>query len=523
MVKPTFLVVLDGWGENPNYEGNAVAQARTPTIDRITRCYPQVLLQASGISVGLPWGEMGNSEVGHLTLGAGRVAYQNLPRITLAIQDGTFFQNEALLAAAENVKKNKSTFHIMGLASNGGVHSSLDHLYALLEFAKDNRLPKVLLHLFTDGRDAPPRSGEKIVEDIEIRLSEYGCGRIASLCGRYFAMDRNDNWDRTEKAFNLLAFGEGKKEKDALEAIKKSYKSGITDEFVEPILIEGKNGEIETVGEKDSVVFFNFREDRARQITKAFVLPTFSKFKRKKYFPDLEFVSMTQYEEALPVKIVFPPVVINNCLGEIVSRAGLHQLRIAETEKYAHVTYFFNGGNEEPFKNEDRVLVPSQIISTYDRIPEMSAAAITEKVIKALGKGKYSFVLVNFANPDMVGHTGKIKAAISAVESVDKCLGKIIPEILKFGGTIFITADHGNAEELTNQKTEEADTEHSLFPVPLWYITPKNKREKSESEILKGKTSVRGILSDIAPTILASMNLEIPPEMTGQNLIEILK
>lgn len=523
MVKPTFLIILDGWGENPSYEGNAIAQAKTPTIDRITRYYPQTLLQASGISVGLPWGEMGNSEVGHLTLGAGRVIYQNLPRITLAVQDGTLFQNEALLDAAENVKKNGSTFHIMGLASNGGVHSSLDHLYALLEFAKSHKLPKVSLHLFTDGRDASPTSGEKIIEDIEVRLSEYGCGRIASLCGRYFAMDRNENWDRTKKSFDLLVFGEGKKEKDALEAIKKSYKSGITDEFIEPTLIEKEDGKADTIDEKDSVIFFNFREDRARQITKAFVLPTFTKFERKKYFSDLEFVTLTQYEEDLPVKVVFSPIVIRNCLGEIVSQAGLHQLRVAETEKYAHVTYFFNGGNEEPFRNEERLLVSSQVVSTYDKVPEMSAAAITEKVIKALGKGKYSFVLVNFANPDMVGHTGKIQAAISAVESVDKCLGKIIPEILKLDGTVFITADHGNAEELTNQKTEEADTEHSLFPVPIWHINPKNKREKPESEILEGKTNVRGILSDVAPTILASMKLKIPPEMTGQNILDILK
>lgn len=522
MAKPTFLIVLDGWGENPSYEGNAIAQAKTPTMDKITRFYPQTLLQASGISVGLPWGEMGNSEVGHLTLGAGRVIYQNLPRITLAIQNGSFSQSEALLAAAENVKKNRSVFHIMGLISNGGVHSSLDHLFALVEFAKKNNLPKVLLHLFTDGRDAAPTAGEKIIEDIEVRLGEYGCGRIASLCGRYFAMDRNENWDRIRKVFDLLVFGEGKKEKNALQAIRNSYQSGITDEFVEPVLIEGKNGETEVIKEKDSVIFFNFREDRARQMTKAFVLPTFSKFERKKYLSDLEFVTMTQYEEALPVKVVFPPVVVKNCLGEIVSRAGLHQLRVAETEKYAHVTYFFNGGNEEPFQNEDRILVPSQTVSTYDKFPEMSAATITETVTKALGKGKYSFVLVNFANPDMVGHTGKLDATISAIESVDKCLGKIIPQVLKSDGSLFITADHGNAEELTNPKSEEADTEHSLFPVPIWYVTPKNQREKSESDILEGKTNARGILSDVAPTILASMKLGVPPDMNGQNLLEVL-
>jgi len=523
MIKPTFLIVLDGWGENPNYEGNAIAQANTPTIDKLSRYYPQILLQASGISVGLPWGEMGNSEVGHLTLGTGRIMYQNLPRITLAIQDGTFFKNEALLAAAENVKKNGSALHIMGLASNGGVHSSLDHLYALLEFAKNNKLPRVYFHLFTDGRDAPPRSGEKIIEDIEIRLSEYGCGKIASICGRYFAMDRNDNWNRTEKAYNLLTLGKGKKEKDALEAIKKSYKSGITDEFVEPTLIEGAEGESRTIGDKDSVIFFNFREDRARQLTKAFSLPTFSKFPRKKYLPEIEFVSLIQYEEALPVRAAFPPIAIKNCLGEVISQAGLHQLRIAETEKYAHVTYFFNGGKEEPFPNEDHILVPSQAAPTYDKVPEMSAPAITEKVLKELGKGKYSFVLMNFANPDMVGHTGKMEATISAIETVDECLGKLIPQFVNLDGTVFITADHGNAEEITNPKTEEVNTEHSILPVPFWYITSRNQREKTESEILESKNNVKGILSDVAPTILASMNLKIPPEMTGQNLLDILK
>ncbi len=523
MTRPTFLIVLDGWGENPSYEGNAIAQAKTPLIDRLVKHYPQILLQASGISVGLPWGEMGNSEVGHLALGAGRVMYQNLPRITLAVQDGTFLNNEAFLAAVENVKKNGSALHLMGMASNGGVHSSLDHLYALLELAKNSKLSNVYLHLFTDGRDAPPRAGEKTIEEIETRVNEYGCGRIATLCGRYFAMDRNDNWDRTERAYNLLVFGEGNREKNALDAVKKSYESGITDEFIEPICIEAKEGGWEPISERDSVIFFNFREDRTRQLTKAFALPTFTKFPRKKYLPDVEFVTMTQYEEDLPVRVAFPPITIKNCLGETISRAGLHQLRIAETEKYAHVTYFFNGGREEPFSGEDRILIPSQTVSTYDKAPEMSAFAITERLLKELGKGRYSFVLVNFANPDMVGHTGDLPAAIAAVETVDECLGKLIPEIIKIGGSIFLTADHGNAEELLDPRTEEADTEHSVFPVPLWHVSPKNQRQKTEAEILEGRNSVRGILSDVAPTILASMNLEIPPEMTGQNLLEILK
>jgi len=523
MNKLIFLIILDGWGESPNYEGNAIAQAETPNIDKITRYYPEVLLQASGISVGLPWGEMGNSEVGHITLGAGRVIYQNLPRITLAIQDGSFFKNEALLAAVENAKKNKSAFHIVGLASNGGVHSSMDHLYALLELAKNSHLEDVKLHIFTDGRDTPPRSALKIIEDIEMRINEFGCGKIASICGRYFAMDRNDNWDRTEKTYNLLTLGQGKKEKSAREAIRKSYNASITDEFVEPILIAESNGDPGIIKEKDSVIFFNFREDRARQLTKAFVLPTFTKFKREKYLSNLEFVCMTQYEDNLPVRVAFPPIELKNSLGEVISQAVWHQLRIAETEKYAHVTYFFNGGREEPFPNENRILVPSQSVSTYDKTPEMSAPAITEKVLKELGKGKYAFVLVNFANPDMVGHTGNMKATVSAIETIDECLGKIIPEVLKIGGNLFITADHGNAEEMTNLRTEEIDTEHSVSPVPLWFVAPKNQHQKSESEIMASKNNVRGILSDVAPTILSLMGLKIPPEMTGQNLLEILK
>lgn len=523
MVKPTFLIILDGWGENPSYEGNAIAQANTPTIDKFSRYYPQTLLQASGISVGLPWGEMGNSEVGHLTLGAGRVIYQNLPRITLSIQDGSFFRNKALGTAMENTIKNNGALHLMGLASNGGVHSSLDHLYALVELARNKKLEKIFLHLFTDGRDAPPQIGEKVIEEIEMRLKEYGCGQIASLCGRYYAMDRNDNWNRTEKAYNLLTAGGGKKEKNALEAIRHSYQAGITDEFIEPTAIESPEGKPYLVEEKDSLIFFNFREDRARQLTKAFSLPTFSKFPRKKYLPEIEFVSLIQYEEALPVRVAFPPIAIKNCLGEMISQAGLHQLRIAETEKYAHVTYFFNGGQEEPFPNEDRILVPSQSVSTYDKMPEMSALSIAERAVKELGKGKYSFFLINFANPDMVGHTGNIKAATSAIETVDECLGKLIPQILKLNGAVFITADHGNAEEMTNPRTEIADTEHSTFPVPLWHITAKNQRQRSESEIMRGKNDIKGILADVAPTILASMNLKPPPEMTGQNLLETLK
>lgn len=522
MPKPVYLIILDGWGENPNLEGNAIAQANTPAIDKLVRHYPQTLLQASGISVGLPWDEMGNSEVGHLTLGAGRVIYQNLPRITLAIQDGSFFKNESLLAAAENAKKNGSALHIMGLASAGGVHSSLDHLFALLELAKNSGLKKTFLHLFTDGRDAPPQSGLKIIQSIEERIKDFPSTRIATLCGRYFAMDRNDNWSRTEKAYNLLTLGEGAREKSASSALEKSYAKNITDEFVEPVAIEDENGNVFPISEKDSLIFFNFREDRARQLTKAFALPTFSKFERKKYLPDIEFTTMTKYEENLPVRIAFGPQEIKNCLGEVLSANNLKQLRIAETEKYAHVTYFFNGGREEPFAGEDRILVPSQSVSTYDKAPEMSAFQITEKILKELGRGKYNFTLVNFANADMVGHTGKLEPAVTAVETIDACLGKLVPEILKIGGHIFITADHGNAEEIVNPRTEEIDTEHSTFPVPFWYLNSNNQKQKSESDIVRAKKNVGGLLSDVAPTILAALDIPVPPEMTGQNLLEVL-
>jgi 2,3-bisphosphoglycerate-independent phosphoglycerate mutase len=523
MHKPVYLIILDGSGENPILEGNAIAQAQTPTIDKLTRFYPQTLLQASGISVGLPWGEMGNSEVGHLTLGAGRVIYQSLPRITLAIQDGSFFKNEGLLAAVENAKKNNSALHIMGLASYGNVHSSLDHLYALLELAKNSELEKIYLHIFTDGRDAPPQSAIKVVKDIEERLKNFPSARIASIIGRYFAMDRNDNWDRTEKAYNMLTQGMGQKEKSAEAAIQHVYDSNITDEFIEPIVIEDESGNVFPIKEKDSLIFFNFREDRARQLTKAFSLPTFSKFARKIYLPDIEFVAMTMYEENLPVDVAFGPIEIRKCLGEVLSQNNIPQLRIAETEKYAHVTYFFNGGREEPFPGEDRILVPSQSVSTYDKAPEMSAYQITEKILDDLGQGKHAFTLINFANADMVGHTGKLKPTIEAIEAVDECLGKLIPNILKIDGQIFITADHGNAEEVINPRTEEIDTEHSTFPVPFWYISPGKEKQKSESDIIKVKNSVGGLLSDVAPTILAAMNIPVPSEMTGQNLLEVLK
>jgi len=522
MSKPVYLIILDGWGENPNLEGNAIAQANTPNIDKLMQHYPQTLLQASGISVGLPWGEVGNSEVGHLTLGAGRVLYQSLPRITLSIQDGSFFTNASFLAAIENAKKNDSALHLMGLASNGGVHSSMEHLYALLELAKNSELKKICLHLFMDGRDAPPQSGKNIVQDVEERIKGFPQARIATLCGRYFAMDRNDNWNRTEKAYDLLTSGTGSRQKSAQAALEASYKNNVTDEFVEPIAIEDENGNISSAGEKDSIIFFNFREDRARQITKAFTLPTFSKFERKKYLPDIEFVTMTKYEDNLPIRVAFGPQEIKNCLGEVLSHNKINQLRIAETEKYAHVTYFFNGGRETPFPGEDWMLIPSQSASTYDKVPEMSAYIIEEKILDELGTGKYGFTLVNFANADMVGHTGKLKPTIAAIEAVDGCLGKIIPEILKIGGHIFITADHGNAEETINPRTEETNTEHSTFPVPFWYLSPNNHRQKTESEILKVKNGIGGLLSDVAPTILAVMDITVPPEMTGQSLMEVL-
>lgn len=517
--KPVTLVILDGWGIGEKNKGNALAAADLPTFKKLDAYYPHIALQASGISVGLPWGEAGNSEVGHMTLGSGKVIYQNMPRITMAIQNGEFSQNPIFLEAIEHAKKNNSAIHLMGLVGKGSVHSNIGHLLALLEMMKLHNMEKVFIHLFTDGRDSSPTSGLESITDLTGRLERYGIGHIASIGGRYFAMDRNNNWDRVQKAYAVIAEGKGAKTENAGDYLKSSYKKEIFDEFIEPASVCKNGVPIGKITDGDSVIFFNYREDRARQITKAFVTPDFSDFPITQ-FSDLFFVTMTQYEEGLPVKVAFPPVKVNMCLGKVMSENNLKQLRIAETEKFAHVTYFFNGGNEESFSGEDRIIIPSKDVSNYNLYPQMSAAEITEKVLGFVAEEKYDFILINFANADMVGHTGVEEATIKAAETIDGCLAKIIAAIIGKGGQLLITADHGNAEEMINLHTGEKDTEHSANPVPLWYVTADNHRAEPLED---APVEVAGLLSDVAPTVLDIMHLEKPDEITGESLLDVLK
>jgi 2,3-bisphosphoglycerate-independent phosphoglycerate mutase len=522
MYKPVFLIVLDGWGINNSTQGNVLRTTLLPTFEKLNNFYPMTTLQASGISVGLPWGECGNSEVGHITLGAGKIIYQNLPRISLAIQDKTFFKNPVLLEAMKKSKESGSNLHLMGLVGNGSVHSNIDHLFALLEMAKEEGLSNVFVHVFTDGRDSPPTSGTKAIQTLEEKIKNIGVGKIATICGRNWAMDRNNNWDRVEKAYSMLTEGKGTQIQDPIKYLQDSYAKGITDEYIEPGVVNDSGKPVALIQDNDSVIFFNFREDRARELTIAFSIPGFEKFPRKQ-IAKIDFVTMTEYEKDLPVKIVFPKEEINNGLGEILSKNKKKQLRIAETEKYAHVTYFFNGGKEEPWPDEDRILIPSPSVSKFDESPEMSAAQITEKILAALEQKKYDFVLVNYANADMVGHTGNEKACVEAVQSLDKAMSIIIPAILKAGGCLFITADHGNIEELKNANTGETDTEHSANPVPLWFISPDNHKNKTPEEVRNNESEVGGLLSDIAPTILDIMEIGKPADMSGESLLPMLK
>lgn len=519
MYKPVILIVLDGWGIGKSEKGNAIAKADLPTIDKLNEFYPNIALQASGISVGLPWGEAGNSEVGHMTIGTGKIIYQNLPRITMEIQSGQFFKHQSFLLAMDNAKKNDSALHLMGLVGKGAVHSHVDHLYALLEMARDQKVSQVFVHVFTDGRDSAPNSGAETVRELQKKMAEYGVGKIATVIGRYYAMDRNNNWDRIKKAYDLLTKGEGEKIKDPAAYLQDSYKKEIFDEYMEPAAVTDEKGEpIATIKENDSVIFFNFREDRARQLTKAFILPGFMKFQRDQI--KLDFVTMVEYEEGLPVSIAYHPIKIENCLGNILSKSKLSQLRIAETEKFAHVTYFFNGGKEDPFLKEDRIIIPSKSVSSFDQAPEMSAFEITDAVLEQVEKEKYDFILINYANADIVGHTGNEEATIKAVETIDACLARLIPAVLLKNGCFLITADHGNAEEVKNSLTGEIDTEHSDNPVPLWFITGENHGESHQAA--SGKKP-EGMLSDIAPTILELFELEKPAEMTGESLLSLLK
>jgi len=520
-MKQVTLIILDGWGVNPERKGNAIASAETPNYDRLMKFCPNVLLQASGIAVGLNWNEMGNSEVGHTTMGAGRVIYQNLPRVSMAIKDGSFFENKALLETINKAKETNADLHLMGLLSDGGVHSHLDHLYALLELVRNQKFnpEKVFIHIFTDGRDTKPTKGIKFVSELlaNIKRGEV-IGKIASISGRYYAMDRNENWERTKIAYDGMVNGEGERTSDPIGAIKKSYQNNITDEFIKPIIILDENEKSHSINFFDSVIFFNTREDRARQITKAFISPDFGGFKQKFILPKIQFCAMMEYEKSIPANVAFPPEKTSYPLGKIISDAKLNQLRIAETEKYAHVTYFFNGGQEDPFKNEYRSLVPSPSVSDYSETPKMSAAEITNEIIKAMESGKFSFILANYANSDMIGHTGNFQAAIRAVEFIDQCLGKLCEAALNSHSVLLITADHGNSEEMINPLTGEILTTHTSNPVPFILVDPSSKSLR----IRETNTKVKGMLSDIAPTVLELLEIPKPEEMTGRSLLDVL-
>ncbi|MFZ2226734.1 MAG: 2,3-bisphosphoglycerate-independent phosphoglycerate mutase [Candidatus Moraniibacteriota bacterium] len=518
MSKPIALVILDGWGLSDKSQGNPLSFAKLPTIKKLNDFYPHTALQASGISVGLPWGEAGNSEVGHITIGTGQTIYQNLPRITMSIQNGEFFKNNAFLQAIAHAKKNNSAVHLMGLVGKGGIHSTIDHLYGLLELLHDQKFENVFIHAFTDGRDSAPTSGAQSIRELQERLAKESLGQIATIGGRYYAMDRNNNWDRVKLAYDAMVSGIGEQIEDPIKYLDQSYKKEVLDEYILPAVVV-KNGQpIGRVKDNDAIIFFNFREDRARQITKAFVLPGFNKFE-KKPLENLFFVTMVQYESDLPVEIAFPVIEVSTCLGKILSKNKLTQLRIAETEKFAHVTYFFNGGEEEAFPGEDRVIIPSKDVPRFDGAPEMSAHELTEKVIDFVQREKYDFILLNYANADIVGHTGNEKAATIAVETIDKCLAELISAVLLKDGCLLITADHGNVEEMVNLKTGENDTEHSTNPVPLWFVTSENHREKPRDS---SDFKVGGLLSDIAPTILDLFKIEKPKEITGESLLPLL-
>ena len=507
--KPVMLMILDGFGIAPKSEGNAVSLAKKPNFDRLLEKYPHSELQASGLFVGLPDGQMGNSEVGHLNIGAGRIVYQELTRITKSIADGDFFTNESLVKAMENAKKTDGALHLMGLLSDGGVHSHIDHLKGLLEFAKKAGVQNVYVHAFMDGRDVPPSSGKEFIEKTEAMMAEVGVGKIATVSGRYYAMDRDNRWERVELAYNAMVLGQGETANSATEAIEKSYHDDKTDEFVLPTVIEKDGNPVAKIKNGDSVIFFNFRPDRAREITRAINDKVFDGFKREAL--DLTFVTMTQYDKTLEgVEVAFKPQTLTNTLGEYVSDKGLNQLRIAETEKYAHVTFFFNGGVEKENENEERALIPSPKVSTYDLKPEMSAYEVTEELIKRLDSDKYDMVILNFANPDMVGHTGVVDAAIKAIEAVDECLGKVVDKVLEKDGTVFITADHGNAETMIDFSTGNPFTAHTTNPVPFVWV----------SNHTDGKSLKDGKLADIAPTMLTVMGLDVPAEMTGESLIK---
>ncbi|MGQ9499056.1 MAG: 2,3-bisphosphoglycerate-independent phosphoglycerate mutase [Dissulfurimicrobium sp.] len=509
-IRPVMLVIMDGWGWRKEIDGNAIRLAATPNLDRFYTEYPFTLLTASGEAVGLPEGQMGNSEVGHLNLGAGRVVYQELTRIDKAIRDGSFFHNQVLVKVMDDTMRSGHVLHLMGLVSDGGVHSHIGHLFALLKMAKERGLKEIYVHAFLDGRDTLPSSGAGYVKRLVAEMNRLGVGSVATIMGRYYAMDRDKRWERVATAWRALVRGEGRREKDPVAAIEAAYGMGETDEFVKPVILEEENSRIAPrIGRGDGVIFFNFRADRARQLTEAFTQPGFAEFDVSER-PPVSFVTMTSYDETFDLPVAFPPQYLSHILGEEVSSAGLRQLRIAETEKYAHVTYFFNGGQEEPFPQEERVLIPSpQDVATYDLKPEMSAFKIRDELIKQMASNDYALIVVNFANGDMVGHTGVMKAAIAACEVVDKCVGDITDAWTKMGGVALITADHGNAEVMIAPDGGPS-TAHTTNPVPFYMIDPKRK----------GVTLKGGILADVAPTVLRIMGIPVPDVMTGRAVFE---
>ena len=507
--KPTVLMILDGYGLNDKKEGNAVYLAKTPVMDKLMAEYPFVKGNASGLAVGLPDGQMGNSEVGHMNMGAGRIVYQELTRITKEIQDGDFFKNEALLAAMKNAKENNSALHFMGLLSDGGVHSHNAHLYGLVEMARENGLNEVYIHAFMDGRDVPPTSGKDFLADCQAKLEEIGVGKIATVIGRYYAMDRDNRWDRVEKAYNALVKGEGVEAASALEGIQASYDNEKTDEFVEPFVVMKDGAPTATVKDGDSMIFFNFRPDRAREITRTFCDDQFDGFERGERVKTT-YVCFTEYDVTIENKLVaFVKEEITNTFGEFLAAKGLKQARIAETEKYAHVTFFFNGGVEEPNEGEDRILVKSPKVATYDLKPEMSAYEVSDKLVDAIKSDKYDVIIINYANPDMVGHTGVEPAAIKAIEAVDECVGRAVEAVKEVNGQMFICADHGNAEQLIDEETGEPFTAHTTNPVPFILVNADPKYTLREN----------GCLADIVPTLIQLMGMEQPAEMTGKSLL----
>ena len=509
MKRPTILMILDGYGLNEKTEGNAIAQAKTPVMDELMAKYPFVRGNASGLAVGLPDGQMGNSEVGHLNMGAGRIVYQDLTRITKEIQDGDFFENAELKRAMENAKEHDTALHLYGLLSDGGVHSHITHLYALLEMAKRYELKKVYVHCFLDGRDTPPESGKDYVQALADEMQKIGVGEIASVSGRYYAMDRDNRWDRVENAYRALTLGEGEQVASGVEAVANSYANGVTDEFVLPTVVMKDGKPTATVEDGDSIIFFNFRPDRAREITRTFCCDDFDGFDRGAR-KQVVYVCFTEYDVTIPNKyIAFRKIAITNTFGEYLAAHHMTQARIAETEKYAHVTFFFNGGVEAPNEGEDRILVKSPKVATYDLQPEMSVYEVCDKVVGAITSGKYDVIITNFANPDMVGHTGVIPAAIKAIEAVDECVGKVVAAVKEADAQMFICADHGNAEQMIDYTTGEPFTAHTTNQVPFILVNADPQYKLREG----------GRLADIIPTLIELMGLEQPSEMTGESLL----